>query len=261
MRTADLQPTFGSFGNFGDLSPENARAWLAGAGNTGAAQGGAQVHAQGGAQGAASRALKNRHVGLLCDGPRRESADALEAAALALGATVVRLRPASLQLDEPRLRETARLLGRLYQFIGCEGVGPVVQSGLARWAGVPVLGDVVAPDHPVQVLSALLAMQEHAHRPARSITLALAAGIDATLAEAWHQAAGLSGLHTVDLAQLAGAAAPPRCDFVLRPGADALLAQPPTLSPWTPARGDNLAQRQAAAQQRLLQWLLTHLSG
>jgi len=107
-------------------------------------------------------ALKGRHVAVLSEEPAAApSADAVAGAAVALGATVVWLRPSTLALDETqRLRETARLLGRLYQLIAGDGLDPGVVAGLSRWAGVPLLIDVMAPSHPSRRLAEMLSAQE-----------------------------------------------------------------------------------------------------
>ncbi len=94
--------------------------------------------------------LRGRHVAVLCEAPHSASADAFAAAALALGAAVVRLQPSALRLTGRQAgRDTASALGRLYGAIGCDGVAPSVLGLLVRWSGVPVFNAVAASTHPL----------------------------------------------------------------------------------------------------------------
>ncbi|MDE2276835.1 MAG: hypothetical protein KGK09_11110 [Burkholderiales bacterium] len=232
-----------------DLSPADVQGLLA-------------VAARIGAPGVAGPALEGRHVVVVSEAPASTSAAALAAAAAALGAAVVRLRPDALQLeDRQRLRETARLLGRLYQLIGCDGLRPSAMAGLCRWAGVPVLGDVAGPCHPARMLGDLLAMQEHAGRPAAHITLGLADAPRSAVGRAWGRVSALTGLQLVSVGPAAAGRARSRCDFVLGPGPHDPPGAPSTLQV-REAEGDaraDLGLLQASARHRLLQSLLSSL--
>lgn len=234
---------------FDDLSAQDVQALLAGA----------SIAATG-----ASAALGNQHVAVLCEEPACESAHVLAAAASALGATVVRLRTSSLHLsDRPQVRETARMLGRLYHLIGCEGLGSRVRAGLGRWAGVPVLSDVAATSHPTRILADLMLMQECASRPAAQITLGLFDDTEAVALGAWHQAAGLTGLRIVNLGQQSGDDGRPPCDFYFghEPAGATQLPRHLVAVGSATGRSESLADRQRDAHRRLLQSLLTNLGG
>ncbi len=212
----------------------------------------------------AGLALKHRHVAVLCEQTLSAPADALAAAASALGATVVRLRPSSLKLhDRAGLGEAAALLGRLYCLICTEGLRPSANAALVDIAGVPVLSDVTSAWHPASVLADLLVMQEHAGRPAAAIRLGVAAGTEPATLQAWQLAAGLTGLQLIGITQPPLALAPPACDFYVgcgppcgEPRQQHLVAAGATAS-----RCTCLAVQQVDAHQRLLQSLMTHVVG
>lgn len=213
----------------------------------------------------ACSALTNRHVAVLCRPTLHAPGDALAAAASALGATVVRLNPDTLRLDDrQRLRETAKLLGRLYCLICSEGLGLAVNSGLSRWAGVPVLNDVTVAPHPTRILADLMSMQEHARRPAATITLGLSDDPDATTFRAWKLASGLTGLRIVRIDAPMATSAPPACDFFFgqRPHCAACRV-PHLMAADAVAAGACmcLAAQQADAHHRLLRSLLLQVSG
>jgi hypothetical protein len=211
--------------------------------------------------------LRSRHVAVLCEHPVCDSADALDAAASALGAVVVRLRPGTLAPDDPpQWRETARLLGRLYHVIGCEGMAPGVTAALSRWAGVPVLSDVTAASHPARILGDLLTMQEHADRPPSAIALRFVDEPDAPLAMAWDRAARLTALRLVRLEGQHAAAFPPGCDFLFdheapcaECGRTHLIAA--GRAGRAGGRGPCLAGHQLDAHRRVLLSLLANLVG
>jgi ornithine carbamoyltransferase len=203
--------------------------------------------------------LRGRHVAVVSDTAASESADALAAAALALGATVVRLHPGKLRLeDRAGLRATALLLGRLYALIGVEGLDARAARTLGRWAGVPVLDGVAAPCHPSRLLADLLAMQEHAGRPPAEITLELAGDAAPASARAWRRLSGLTGL------RIGGGprdVAPGNGAFVFRPDAGAGLRLIAADGRVGDGDADALARRRLDAHRRVLSSLLVQLSG
>ena len=101
--------------------------------------------------------LRGRNLALMC-----ETADSVEAtrfrdAATDLGALVSHLRPGLADLSAPDVRRhTARMLGRLYQGIECQGLPPAVVGEIAREAGIPVYDGVATPTHPLAGLASLL---------------------------------------------------------------------------------------------------------
>jgi ornithine carbamoyltransferase len=104
--------------------------------------------------------LRGKNLGLVCDS--QEDADAIlfREAAAGLGASVSHIRPDL----APRggaagtgLLRTARLLGRLYDGIECQGLAPAWVRQLGRDAGVPVFDGLASPTHPTARLAQGLA--------------------------------------------------------------------------------------------------------
>jgi ornithine carbamoyltransferase len=167
-------------------------------------------------QAAPNATLKNRHVAVVCEEPLSAAAETLAAAALAIGAAVVRLQPSGLNLsDRSRRRQTVQLLGRLYGLVCTEGLEPQLNASLTRWAGVPVLSELTAASHPAQVLADVLVMQEHARRPIATLTLGLARDTGAAVQRAWRHASALTGLRICVLDTPPEETATPVCDFYL----------------------------------------------
>jgi len=144
---------------------------------------------------AGSRPLRGTHVAVLCDAPSSPSADAFTAAAASLGAAVVRLRP-----TVSRLRKgddsvaVARMLGRLYGAIECDGVEPEFMEELHRVSGVPVFSPVAGDTHPARLLGDLKTMCEHSGKPPGETTLCLCAAPGSPLTCAWQRLAEMTGV-------------------------------------------------------------------
>lgn len=82
--------------------------------------------------------LRGKNLGLLCE-TDSSAATLFERAAIALGAQVVRIRPSAAGLLTPAERApTARMLGRLYDAVECQGLAPALVQQLRSAAGVPV---------------------------------------------------------------------------------------------------------------------------
>ena len=89
--------------------------------------------------GQAQPLLKGRKLGLLCEDAQAGQARLFERAAGALGAHVAHLRPSLCRLDTPaQVQHTARMLGRLYDAVECQGMPPGLVRQIGLWAGVPV---------------------------------------------------------------------------------------------------------------------------
>jgi ornithine carbamoyltransferase len=70
------------------------------------------------------------------------------------------------------MKDTARVLGRMYDGIEYRGFGQKIVEELAQWAGVPVWNGLTDEFHPTQVLADFLTMTEHSEKPLNEISFA-----------------------------------------------------------------------------------------
>ena len=70
------------------------------------------------------------------------------------------------------MKDTARVLGRMYDGIEYRGFGQAIVEELAKYAGVPVWNGLTNEYHPTQVLADFLTMMEHADKPLHQVTFA-----------------------------------------------------------------------------------------
>jgi ornithine carbamoyltransferase len=84
--------------------------------------------------------LRGKNIGLLCESDTDADAAMLRGAAVELGANVASIRPSLSNLSTPQdIARTARILGRLYDAVVCQGIAPHLVRQLRDDAGVPVL--------------------------------------------------------------------------------------------------------------------------
>ena len=89
------------------------------------------------------------------------------------GAGVTYLEPGNSQIGHKEsIRDTARVLGRMFDGIEYRGYGQEVAEELARYAGVPVFNGLTDESHPTQMLADLLTMREHGAQPLSDIAYA-----------------------------------------------------------------------------------------
>ncbi len=98
---------------------------------------------------------------------------AFEAAAYDQGARVTYLDPASSQLGKKEsLKDTARVLGRMYDGIEYRGFGQEIVEMLAEYSNVPVWNGLTNEFHPTQVLADIFTIMEHTDKPLSRVKLA-----------------------------------------------------------------------------------------
>ena len=101
--------------------------------------------------------LRGKNLGLLCEVDADVDAALLRRAALDLGAHVAQIRPSLTELStRDEVRHTARLLGRLYDALACQGLPLGLVQQLSVDAGVPVLDGVASIGHSTAQLAGLL---------------------------------------------------------------------------------------------------------
>ena len=114
--------------------------------------------------------LKGREIALIFEKDSTRTRVGFEVAAHDQGATVTYLGPSGTHIgNKETVKDTARVLGRVYDAIEYRGFGQEIVQELAEWAGVPVYNGLTDEFHPTQILADFLTMQEHAGKPLREV--------------------------------------------------------------------------------------------
>ena len=117
--------------------------------------------------------LKNKNIALIFEKSSTRTRCAFEAAAFDQGANVTYLGPTGSQMGvKETMKDTARVLGRMYEGIEYRGFGQEVVEELSAHAGVPVWNGLTNEFHPTQILADFLTMMEHSDKPLKDITFA-----------------------------------------------------------------------------------------
>jgi ornithine carbamoyltransferase len=110
--------------------------------------------------------LKGKNIALIFEKSSTRTRCAFEVAALDQGAGVTYLGPSGSQIGHKEsMKDTARVLGRMYDGIEYRGFGQAIVEELAAHAGVPVWNGLTDEFHPTQVLADLMTMMEHSNKP------------------------------------------------------------------------------------------------
>ena len=119
------------------------------------------------------RNLEGKNIALIFEKTSTRTRCAFEVAAYDEGAHVTYIDPASSQIGHKEsMKDTARVLGRMYDAIEYRGFGQDVVDELAKYAGVPVFNGLTDEFHPTQMLADVLTMTEHCAKPLHEISYA-----------------------------------------------------------------------------------------
>lgn len=117
--------------------------------------------------------LEGKNVVLLFAKDSTRTRCAFEVAALDQGAGVTFLGPSGSQMGKKEsMKDTARVLGRMYDGIEYRGFGQKVVEELAKHAGVPVWNGLTNEYHPTQILADFLTIMEHTDKPLHEVKFA-----------------------------------------------------------------------------------------
>ena len=117
--------------------------------------------------------LKGKNIALIFEKTSTRTRCAFEVAARDQGAGVTYLEPSGSQIGHKEsIKDTARVLGRMYDGIEYRGFGQAVVEELAAYAGVPVFNGLTDEFHPTQMLADLLTMREHCAKPLNQVAYA-----------------------------------------------------------------------------------------
>jgi len=109
--------------------------------------------------------LNRRNIALIFEKDSTRTRTGFEVAAYDQGAHVTFLGPSGNHIGHKEsMKDTARVLGRMYDAIEYRGFGQAVVEDLAQYAGVPVYNGLTDQTHPTQTLADFMTMREFTHR-------------------------------------------------------------------------------------------------
>jgi ornithine carbamoyltransferase len=115
--------------------------------------------------------LQGKDIALIFEKDSTRTRVGFEVAAYDQGARVTYLGPTGSHIGHKEsVKDTARVLGRIYDAIEYRGFGQEIVEELARYSGVPVYNGLTNEFHPTQVLADFLTMQEHVEKPLRHVS-------------------------------------------------------------------------------------------
>ena len=115
--------------------------------------------------------LKGKNIALIFEKDSTRTRCAFEVAAFDQGAQVSYIGSIGSQIGHKEsMKDTARVLGRMYDGIEYRGFGQSVVEELAKYSGVPVWNGLTNEFHPTQVLADLLTMIEYSDKPRSQIS-------------------------------------------------------------------------------------------
>lgn len=114
--------------------------------------------------------LRGKNIALIFEKTSTRTRCAFEVAAYDQGAHCTYLGPDGTQIGHKEsMKDTARVLGRMYDGIEYRGFAQETVEILARYSGVPVWNGLTNEFHPTQLLCDALTMQEHSNKPLEQI--------------------------------------------------------------------------------------------
>ena len=115
--------------------------------------------------------LKGKNIALIFEKTSTRTRCAFEVASFDQGANVTYIGSTGSQIGHKEtMRDTARVLGRMYDGIEYRGFGQKIVEELAEFSGVPVWNGLTDEFHPTQVLADLLTMEEHSKKKLNKIS-------------------------------------------------------------------------------------------
>jgi ornithine carbamoyltransferase len=115
--------------------------------------------------------LKGKQIALIFEKDSTRTRSGFEVAAYDQGAHVTYIGPSGSHIGyKETMKDTARVLGRMYDGIEYRGFTQAEAEELAQFAGVPVWNGLTNEAHPTQVLADLLTIQEYIHKPIEEVS-------------------------------------------------------------------------------------------
>ena len=147
------------------------------------------------ASGTESPHLRGKNIALIFEKDSTRTRAAFEVAAHDQGAHVTYLGPSGSHIGHKEsMKDTARVLGRMFDAIEYRGFAQSSAETLARQSGVPVYNGLTDTFHPTQVLADLLTMREHCAKPLAQQSLCYLGDASGNMAASLMVGAALVGL-------------------------------------------------------------------
>ena len=116
--------------------------------------------------------LSRKNIALIFEKDSTRTRTGFEVAAYDQGAHVTFLGPSGSHIGHKEtMKDTARVLGRMYDAIEYRGFGQNIVEQLAQFAGVPVYNGLTDQSHPTQVLADFMTMREFTHKHLSDLAL------------------------------------------------------------------------------------------
>ncbi len=121
--------------------------------------------------GTENQLLKGKNIALIFEKASTRTRCAFEVAAKDQGAHITYLGPSGSQIGyKESMKDTARVLGRMYDGIEYRGFGQNIVEELGTYAGVPVWNGLTNEFHPTQVMADFMTMQENVKKELNEIS-------------------------------------------------------------------------------------------
>ncbi|MBT2211734.1 ornithine carbamoyltransferase [Actinomadura sp. NEAU-AAG7] len=139
--------------------------------------------------------LTGRNIALIFEKTSTRTRCAFEVAAHDQGAHTTYLDPGHAQIGHKEsMKDTARVLGRMFDAIEFRGASQRHLEDLAHYSGVPVYNGLTDDWHPTQMLADMLTMREHGGKPAHEITYAYLGDARSNMGNSYVVAGALLGM-------------------------------------------------------------------
>lgn len=142
-----------------------------------------------------AKTLQGKNIALIFEKSSTRTRCAFEVSAFDQGANVSYIGPSGSQIGHKEsMKDTARVLGRMYDGIQYRGYGQALVQTLADFSGVPVWNGLTDEFHPTQILADFLTMLEHCNKPLNQIKMAYLGDARNNMGNSFVEGAALMGV-------------------------------------------------------------------
>jgi ornithine carbamoyltransferase len=121
-------------------------------------------------EGREEQKLKGKNIALIFEKDSTRTRCSFEVATYDQGGNVTFIGPSGSHMGHKEtVKDTARVLGRMYDAIEYRGFAETTAKELARWAGVPVYNGLTDEWHPTQIMADFLTFEEHIPKPLEEV--------------------------------------------------------------------------------------------